>query len=313
MSSGSGVGLIGSAWLAFAAVFLFCVIFHNVWTGSGMLAVLFQDFMRYGKSKQYFFQRPPWLQRLDLPKRWFAHFYVVSVIWNSLLLGITCRSLFLGHPFPTWLQRLLSLLCGNVLHLTSGDELSILLVQMMLCMQAARRLIECLFTSVFSNGVVHLVQYCWGLVYYVLVGLTVHCEGPVLGTKVYTIQDLLAQGKWYHAAGVMLFFWATVHHHKSHVILASLRKNKLGEVINFRHSIPYGDWFDVVSCPHYLAELLIYLAISVTFEGRHLTWWCVVFYVLFSHAMMAILCHEFYVKKFDTYPKNRKAFIPFIY
>ncbi|GCB66034.1 hypothetical protein scyTo_0010040 [Scyliorhinus torazame] len=269
--------------------------------------------MRYGKSKQYFFQRPPWLQRLDLPKRWFAHFYVVSVIWNALLLGITCRSLFFGHPFPIWLQRPLSLLCGNVLLLNSGDELSILLVQMMLCMQAVRRLTECLFTSVFSNGVIHPVQYCWGLVYYVLVGLTVHCEGPILGIKLYTIRDLFSQGKWYHAAGIMLFFWATIHHHKSHVILASLRKNKLGEVINFRHSIPYGDWFEVVSCPHYLAELLIYLAISMTFEGRHLTWWFLVLYVLLSHAMMAILCHEFYVKKFDTYPKKRKAFIPFIF
>ncbi|XP_078073422.1 polyprenal reductase isoform X2 [Mustelus asterias] len=289
MVNGSGVGLLGAAWLVFAAIFLICVIFHNVWTGSGIFALLFQDFMRYGKSKQYFFQRPPWLRGLDLPKRWFSHFYVVSVIWNTLLLGITCQSLFFGHPFPIWLQRLLSFLCGNVLHLKSGDELSILLVQMMLCMQAVRRLTECLFTSVFSNGVVHPVQYCWGLVYYVLVGLTVHCEGPILATKVYTVQDLFAQGKWYHAAGIMLFFWATVHHHKSHVILASLRKNKLGEVINFKHSIPYGDWFEVVSCPHYLTELLIYLAISVTFEGRHLTWWFVVFCTLLLEASLPFL------------------------
>ncbi|XP_067843452.1 polyprenol reductase [Heptranchias perlo] len=313
MFSGPGVGFIGATWLIFATIFLFSVIFRNACSGSGIFSVLFQDFMRYGKSKQYFFQRPPWLQRLDLPKRWFAHFYVVSVIWNGLLLGIICQSLFLGHPFPIWLQRLLSFLCGSVLHLKSGDELSVLLVQMMLCIQAVRRLMECFFTSVFSNGVLHPVQYCWGLVYYVLVGLTVHCEGPLLGTKVYTIRDLLAQGQWYHAAGIMLFVWATIHHHKSHVILASLRKNKLGEVINFRHSIPYGDWFEVVSCPHYLAELLIYLALSVTFEGRHLTWWFVVLYVLFSHAMMAVLCHEFYVKKYDAYPKKRKAFIPFIF
>ncbi|XP_043546696.1 polyprenol reductase isoform X2 [Chiloscyllium plagiosum] len=269
MLSVSELSVIGVVWLVFAAIFLFCVIFHNVWSGLGIFALLFQDFMRYGKSKQYFFQRPAWLQRLDLPKRWFTHFYMVSVIWNAVLLGITCRSLFLRYPYPMWLQRVLNLLCGNVLHLTSGDELSILLVQIMLCVQAVRRLTECLFISVFSSGVIHPVQYCWGLVYYVLVGLTVHCEGPVLGTK--------------------------------------------GEVIHFKHSIPYGDWFEVVSCPHYLAELLIYLAISVTFEGRHLTWWFVILYVFFSHAMMAILCHEFYVKKFNNYPKIRKAFIPFIF
>ncbi|XP_069780749.1 polyprenal reductase [Narcine bancroftii] len=313
MAVGNDLGVLAIIWLVFAAIFLFSVIFRNVGSGPGICAIVFQDLMYYGKSKQYLLQRPPWLRRQDLPKRWFSHFYVVSVIWNSFLLGITCQSLFFGQPFPRWLQKLLGSLSGIVLHLKPGDELSILLVQMMLCVQGIRRLIECLFISVFSNGVIHPIQYCWGLVYYVLVGLTVHCEGPLLGSKVYTIGDLIEQVQWYHIAGIMLFLWATVHHHKSHMILANLRKNKSGEMINFKHSIPYGDWFELVSCPHYLAELLIYFALSLTFKGQHHVWWFVVLYVLFSHAMMAAQSHEFYVKKFDTYPKKRKAFIPFIF
>lgn len=314
MVAGSGLGTLPAVWLAFAAVFLISVMFRNVWSGPGICSVLFQDFMRYGKSKNlHFFQRPLWLQRRDLPKRWFFHFYVVSVTWNIFLLGITCRSLFFGQPFPVWFQALLGSLSGSILHLEPGNELSVLLVQMMMCMQGVRRLIECIFISVFSNGAIHPVQYCWGLVYYVLVGLTVHCEGPLLGTKAYTVRDLIAQGQWYHIAGIMLFLWGTIHQHKSHMILANLRKNKLGEVTNFRYSIPEGDWFEVVSCPHYLAELLIYIALSVTFKGQHLTWWFLILYVLFSHAMMAAQSHEFYVTLFDTYPKKRKALIPFIW
>ncbi|POI25862.1 hypothetical protein CIB84_010388, partial [Bambusicola thoracicus] len=41
-----------------------------------------------------------------------------------------------------------------------------------------QRLVECLYTSVFSNGVIHIVQYCFGLGYYVAVGSTVLCQVP---------------------------------------------------------------------------------------------------------------------------------------
>ncbi|XP_072920742.1 polyprenal reductase [Hemitrygon akajei] len=308
----SDLGILATAWLFFAAIFLICVVFPDLCSGSAIWRVVLKDAMCYGKSKQYFFQRPPWLQRQDLPKSWFSHFYVVSAMWNSFLLIITCQNLFFGQPFPLWLQRLLSFLSGSV-QLKPGNELSVLLVQIMLFVQGVRRLIECTVVSVFSNGSIHPVQYCWGLVYYILVGLTVHCEGLHPGSKVFTMHDLIAQGQWYHITGIALFLWATIHHHKSHLILANLRKNKSGEVINYRHSIPHGDWFEFVSCPHYFAELLIYFALSVTFKGQHLTWWFIVLYVLCSHALMAIQSHEFYVKKFDNYPKTRKAFIPYIF
>lgn len=35
--------------------------------------------------------------------------------------------------------------------------------------------------SVFSNAVIHVVQYCFGLTYYVLVGLTVLSQVPMDG------------------------------------------------------------------------------------------------------------------------------------
>ncbi|XP_072108796.1 polyprenal reductase [Mobula birostris] len=309
----SDLGILAIAWLVSAAMFLIFIFFPDICSGSGIWRVVLKDAMCYGKSKQYFFQRPPWLQRLDLPKRCFSHFYVVSMMWNSFLLIITCQNLFFGQPFPLWLQRLLSFLSGSVSHLKPGSELSVLLVQIMLFVQGVRRLGECLIVSVFSNGSIHAVQYCWGLVYYILVGLTVHCEGLHAGSKVFTIRDLIAQGQWYHIAGIALFLWATIHQYKSHMILANLRKNKSGEVINYKHSIPYGDWFEFVSCPHYFAELLIYFALSVTFKGQHFTWWFVVLYVLCSHVLMAVQSHEFYVKKFDNYPKTRKALIPYIF
>lgn len=85
-----------------------------------------------------------------------------------------------------------------------------------------------------------------------------------------------------------------------------------GEVLSLRHSIPFGDWFERVSCPHYFAELLIYISMAITFGFHNVTWWFVVLYVFFNQTLAAVLCHEFYQEKFTSYPKHRKAFIPFI-
>ena len=37
------------------------------------------------------------------------------------------------------------------------------------------------------------------------------------------------------------------------------------------YSIPSGGWFDLVSCPHYAAEILIYTALIVLTGGRNVT------------------------------------------
>lgn len=78
------------------------------------------------------------------------------------------------------------------------------------------------------------------------------------------------------------------------------------------HRVPSGGWFELVSCPHYLAELLIYASLSLVSGGVSLTWWLVVLYVLFNQMLAALLCHQFYRSKFESYPQHRKALIPFI-
>ena len=85
-----------------------------------------------------------------------------------------------------------------------------------------------------------------------------------------------------------------------------------GAVETLAHHMPHGCWFDLVSCPHYFAELLIYVSMALCLGGASVTWWLVVLYVLFNQALAAQLCHEFYQSKFEEYPPQRKAFIPFV-
>ncbi|KFO82736.1 Polyprenol reductase, partial [Cuculus canorus] len=244
------------------------------------------------------------------PHRWFTHFYVVSVLWNGFLLVWLSRAVFLKGSLPSWIQKVHRALGRETRNEDTGNEhLSALLVLLLLWLHSCRRLAECLWTSVFSNGVIHIVQYCFGLAYYIAVGSTVLCQVP---TNIMNGKELSVQISWYHFAGVVMYIWASLHQHKCLVILANLRKTKSGQVVSLGHSIPSGHWFERVSCPHYFAELLIYVSMAITFGFHNMTWWCVVMYVLFNQALAAVLCHDFYQENFSSYPKHRKAFIPFV-
>ncbi|OWK13673.1 SRD5A3 [Cervus elaphus hippelaphus] len=245
-------------------------------------------------------------------RRYFSHFYIISVLWNGFLLWSLTHSLVTGAPFPNWLHGLLRIL-GTAQFRGGELALSALLVLAFLWLHSLRRLFECLFVSVFSNAVIHVVQYWFGLVYYILVGLTVLSQVPMDGGNVYVIgKNLLMQARWFHILGMMMFIWSSAHQYKCHVILSNLRKNKAGVVIHCNHRIPFGDWFEYVSSPNYLAELMIYISMAVTFGFYNLTWWLVVMYVFFSQALSAFLSHKFYKSKFISYPKHRKAFLPFL-
>ncbi|KAJ7410312.1 hypothetical protein BTVI_53685 [Pitangus sulphuratus] len=95
--------------------------------------------------------------------------------------------------------------------------------------KSCRRLAECLWTSVFSDGFIHIVQYFYGLGFYIAIGSTVLCQVP---TNV-----------------------------------------RNGKVVRLGHHVPFGDWFESVSCPHYFAELLIYVSMAIMFGFQNVTWW----------------------------------------
>ncbi|KAM7113131.1 polyprenal reductase isoform 3-T3 [Ciconia maguari] len=268
--------VLGAAWALLAAAFLAALLLLLLLRapaarpGGGSVSSLFQDLIRYGKTKRGCGQRPAWLRLLQVPKRWFTHFYVVSVLWNGFLLIWLFQAEFLRGSLPSWIQHVHRALGRDSQSEDAGNEhFSALLVLLLLWLHSCRRLAECLWTSVFSNGVIHIVQYCFGLGYYIAVGSTVLCQVP---TNV-----------------------------------------RNGKVISLSHSVPLGDWFERVSCPHYFAELLIYVSMAIMLGFHNVTWWCVVMYVLFNQALAAVLSHEFYQKNFSSYPKHRKAFIPFVF
>ena len=78
--------------------------------------------------------------------------------------------------------------------------------------------------------------------------------------------------------------------------------------------IPYGDWFSWVSCPHYLAEVTLYLGLLIvgasgTYNGSLLS---LEAFIIANLASNAAETHAKYNKRFEDYPQNRWAMIPYV-
>lgn len=143
--------------------------------------------------------------------------------------------------------------CFYMFCLAADPQLTTLLVQLLLLFHSLRRLQECLFVSVFSNGSMHLVQYLFGLVYYVILGLTAlgsdrEGEGETLTQRLLCMSiysffyiifimvlllgtgPLLSQLEWFHVVGGVVFIMASLMQHQCLVHLAGLRLGKSGKL-----------------------------------------------------------------------------------
>ena len=181
--------------------------------------------------------------------------------------------------------------------------------------QVCRRLYECTRLSIFSSsGRMSMLHYLCGFFFYFGVGLSLLAEAHGFGSSPPVLPPLRA-ADWLtanHVLGALLFLFFSYVQYRSHVILASLRKDSSGRVVTYRHSIPRGFCFELVSCPHYFAEIMIYLSLNLVFAGQSTTWWMVCSFVVVNQVFVGLFNHNWYLSKFADYPTRRKAVIPLL-
>jgi len=111
----------------------------------------------------------------------------------------------------------------------------------------------------------------------------------------------------------MCFFAASWQQSISHSILSNLRWTRSGtQIAKSTYSIPHGGGFDFISCPHYLAEICIYVSLACLRSGSLIQWLVLVF-VASNLCITATRTHKWYQRKFSEYPLQRKCLIPFLY
>lgn len=106
--------------------------------------------------------------------------------------------------------------------------------------------------------------------------------------------------------GLVVFLIGICGNFYHHYLLSKLReKNDKG------YKIPSGGLFSLVICPHYLFETTVFIGISFISQTifSYLTAIGVALYLLArSHAT-----RNWYVSKFENFPKNVKALIPYVF
>ncbi|XP_073896097.1 polyprenal reductase isoform X23 [Macaca fascicularis] len=261
----SALNPLRAVWLTLTAAFLLTLLLQLLPPGLLPGCAIFQDLIRYGKTKCGEPPRPAACRAFDVPKRYFSHFYIISVLWNGFLLWCLSQSLFLGAPFPSWLHGLLRIL--GAAQFQGGElALSAFLVLVFLWLHSIRRLFECLYVSVFSNVMIHVVQYCFGLVYYVLVGLTVLSQVPMDGRN--------EEVPYFHFALVSANYIAS-NDHKSFgwtqwlmAVIPAFWEAKAGGVLEPRSSRPasamyqssillLGSWMLELLQPHWAMKIKV--------------------------------------------------------
>ncbi|OEL38183.1 Polyprenol reductase 1, partial [Dichanthelium oligosanthes] len=113
------------------------------------------------------------------------------------------------------------------------------------------------------------------------------------------LKPLLKLG-WCQWIGAVIFIWGSLHQIWCHAILGLLHEHKNSD----EYVIPCGDWFSRLSCPHYLAELVIYFGMLIASGGSDI--------LITNLSFAAVQTHKWYLQKFEDYPRSRYAIIPFV-
>jgi 3-oxo-5-alpha-steroid 4-dehydrogenase 3 len=85
-----------------------------------------------------------------------------------------------------------------------------------------------------------------------------------------------------------------------------------GHVVTTGYKVPKGGWFDLVSHPHYLGEMLVYTSLLLA-SGNYtstLTW--LTASVIVSQVARAKASQRWYVNNVKDYPADRSAIIPHV-
>jgi len=130
-------------------------------------------------------------------------------------------------------------------------------------------------------------------------------NGYYLGnhSDLYTQQWLMTLPFW---IGLFLFFLGMGINIQSDNILLHLRQPGEKE-----YKIPKGGFFRWVSCPNLFGEIVEWTGFAIMVSA--LPAWAFAIWTFANLAPRAIAHHQWYLQKFDNYPKERKALIPFIW
>ena len=221
----------------------------------------------------------------SVPHAWFAHFYVVGVVVALAMIAMLV-------VLMTWACK------GKSMASTAVADISRTMAPVMqvfpLLLFAAhviRRLWESVYVFEASDARMSVLGYCAGMSYYVAlppslcidrIGALVF-DSPHVSCRPLTPIAPMTMATFGVGFGAVLFVYGSWIQHSCHLHLASLRRlqsprhggsrreayTRFGANISSssrdtRYALPYKGWFRHVACPHYTAEIIVYIGLLTT-------------------------------------------------
>jgi len=276
----------------------------------------FADVFGYGKTVQG--TEYSMVKSIQIPKSYFAHFYFYAGLLNSILLYLILHVYLFGIELPDWMIDGLDFVANKGRARSNVKPEAVVIALTLATVHVWRRMYEVIYVNAPSKATINIFHYVMGFLHYSCVGLGIvshapgllrphsfHFEGEHQSIKWVHIQLQLSNITFLHVVGATLFIWARKHQAIASQLLArTKRESKTG------YGIPYGDWFNLVSCPHYTAECLLYISLAMILGPNHTTGLFICFWVVVNQTILALMSHRWYKQNFPNYSK--KAIIPFI-
>lgn len=264
--SSTSVAVLTSEWtnlLNMISSSFFNSIFVVLTFGSGLTYLLdfFNCIGQHGKQTELVKGVESPIAKLKVPKRFFLHFYVVGIcaslycifrnINESVLLHVHNKSTHEGLFFLLFEERVLLI---------------------MFLVHCIRRFIECLIISHFGQSTMNALGYCVGLFHYVIIPLSIcnvrkskeNFPKPAFYLLIWPLWQFVVMVSYCLASS----YQTQAHYTLYKLKLLSIEKATRSEDKVIEYSVPVGQLFEYIICPHYFTEILIYLCFcAMSFDG----------------------------------------------
>lgn len=285
--------------------------------------------LAYGKLSQTA-DRPTcklshWISQQTVPKAWFSHFYLIGflfAVWCDIEIAMLLRY-HQKWPIVSLLQHF------DHPGLSSSQPAIICILNLcLITLQIGRRLYEVNNVERPSqNARMHVSHYMIGIGFYGAMVFAAWLEGAAnlgvwdISQQPSQLFDTSLILRPHVLLGFGIFIYASRHQHVCHRILAQIRMKSLSSPSSSQttlYQIPRGDWFETVVCPHYLADILIYVALCVLNKFQNLTFVAGLIWTTLNLSITAGETERWYKKSFgskysNTFKRGRWIIIPGIY
>ncbi|XP_055831430.1 uncharacterized protein LOC129900469 [Solanum dulcamara] len=161
-----------------------------------------------------------------------------------------------------------------------------------------KRVLEVLFIHKYSGGMILGSALLISSSYFMLAAVMIYIQHLTLGYMEPEV-DL-------KFIGLLIFLVGISGNFYHHYLLSKLRGSK-----EKGYKIPQGGLFSMVICPHYLFEIICFIGISFISQTSF-SFCCAVGVALYLSGR-SYVTRKWYLSKFENFPKNVKALIPFVF